>query len=311
MPDATARVLVRPCSTSCATVCLPSPVTWAGTRSAIATIVPADHQHAVVVAGHVGLHHDLTAARLLHRAPERRCARRARCAGRARRRARGCRPAASSRRGTRSAWRPRRPRPRCARPRCAGRAGRRPPAGGSSSSCRPRRRRRARWSWRSSWRGSAAGTCPGPAARATARSAGCHGMSRETASSTMACVRRARTAGARPAGSAARSSAWKSKPCSAFTRWFTRRTASAAGRHAHLLLGVAVDHVVAPRLAGARGSCPARCARRTRAGAPARRARRRARATCRPASRSRTRPRRPSEHECSPDAGQRSSAASR
>ncbi len=57
-------------STSSAIVRLPSPTTCAGTRSAIATMRPADHQHPIVVAGHEGLHDDLAAPGFLLRAPE-------------------------------------------------------------------------------------------------------------------------------------------------------------------------------------------------------------------------------------------------
>ena len=263
--------------------------------------VPADHEHPVVVAGHVGLHDHLAAARLLLRPAEP-----------AAHRLLGpqVEPDAAPVVAVERFGDHREPDPLRgrhggvgvrARPRSAAPGGPPPRAAGSSSSCRPRCRRRARSSSRSSWRGSAAGTCPGRAGRASTRSAastGCRGSSPRRGSPGS----RARTAAARPAGSAARARRRSRRPGR------PSRGGSTAGRRAR---------PPRPRRAPRRsrrsrctglarrptGSSRARCARPTPAGARAPRARRRARARCRPRGARGTRPGCPSEHECSPTPG--------
>ena len=79
-----------------------------------------------------------------------------------------------------------------------------------------------------------------------------HGMSRDTASSRIACVdgpNAVRCACSRNRSS----SASKSNSGSAWTRWFTSRTASVPGSQADLLVDVPVDDVVLTGDAGAAG----------------------------------------------------------
>jgi hypothetical protein len=65
--DAAARVAGSPSRRAAATVCVPSPTTWPGTRLATATSSPFDDEHAVVEAGQEGLdeHAPAVLARLL------------------------------------------------------------------------------------------------------------------------------------------------------------------------------------------------------------------------------------------------------
>ena len=75
-----------------------------------------------------------------------------------------------------------------------------------------------------------------------------HGMSRETASSTIACVEGPKAVRSARRMKASRSVS-QSKSGSPSTRWLTRRTASSPGLEADLLVDVAVDDVVATLLA--------------------------------------------------------------